>query len=303
MGSTNARAPAGGKISSVDVADADILLPVGAWLMPGVKRLIHNLSREELHQWSRRLDHGVQRQLVILEGFRAVREALMYSGTAPRAVFLTRAWYHHPEITRLLKKRIPHSRGVIYHVTDRQMKQLSRVETPPGLLAVWKVTPQKAWPPASDGVYAYFYEIRDPGNLGTIFRTALAAGIDGIILSPRSVSVHNPKVARGSMSALLRVPFWVRIPHARLLSFHQATRIPLIFVYPAQATPMRSFRWPNRGVLIFGGETARMPPIFYSLPGFHLPMASPMDSLNTAVAASIVFYEWFQRRMVKERKA
>ena len=270
--------------------------------MPGAKLPVQKLSREELHKWSRRLDRAVQRQLVILEGLRAVREALMYAGAAPRAVFLTSAWRYHPDIIRLLKKRVSHSKGMIYHVTDRQMKQLSRVETPPGLLAVWKVPPQKAWPPAADGVYAYFFEIRDPGNLGTIFRTALAAGINGIILSPRSVSVHNPKVARGSMSALLRVPFWSKISHARLLSFHQVTRIPLIFVYPEQAMPMRSFRWPNRGVLIFGGETARMPSIFYSLPGFHLPMASPMDSLNTAVAASIVFYEWFQRRMAKEKK-
>lgn len=260
------------------------------------KLTLTTLPGNAIKTWLKRFDRASRRQIVILEGTRAIREALTYAPTVPRAVFMTHAHRSDSELMRMLSRASKRRSIEIYEVTEQQMKKLSRVETPPGILAVWKVQPVRRWPPEDRGFFAYFYEIRDPGNLGTLFRTALATGLSGLILSPRSVSVYNDKVCRSSMSAILRVPFWINVPPQKLIAFHQTSRIPLIFVHPQQVKSLQDFQWPDRGILIFGGETARLPKIFFSLPGFHIPMVQPMDSLNTAVAASVVFYHLLIQR-------
>ena len=248
------------------------------------------LPVEEEKIWRRRFRHAARRYLVVLEGVRAVQEALEFVPMPPRVLFIRDRLVSRADVIPLIRRAGKMRGARIWKVSAAMMKRLSTVTAPPGLLGCWKVPPRKEWPPEPRGYYAYFHALRDPGNLGTVFRTALAAGIRGVFLAPGSVSVFNPKVTRSSMSAVLRVPFWLRITPEDLIRFHQRHRMPLITVHPDRPGDLSEFAWPRRGVLIFGGETEPLPELFRSLPGVRIPMAAPMDSLNTAVAAALVFY-------------
>ncbi len=248
------------------------------------------LTEEEFRRARRWIERFRVHHTVVVEGFRGVREALATVDSVPRLVVITPEWLHRPEWHTLAR----HLRGRracnVRICTPAQMRQLSTVETPPGLLAIFRQRPQRTWPPAAEGFYLYFYRIRDPGNLGTIFRTALATGVRGIFLSPKSVSPYNPKVTRASMSACLRIPFWIEVPPAHLIRWYQQTGMPLMIIHPRQSTPVWEFAWPRRGVMIFGGETASLPRPFRLLPGAHIPMLAEMDSLNVAVAVAVTNY-------------
>ncbi len=249
------------------------------------------LTEDVLRRYERLIRRAEATHSMVLEGFRSVREALEYVDDPPVGLVVERSRLTVPEWRGVQAALKRHRRAPVYVCTPAQMERLSTVETPPGVLALWSRRPERSWPPPAEGYYAYFYQIRDPGNLGTIFRTALGAGVRGLLLSPGSVSPYNPKASRASMSACLRVPFWTDVPPSLLIRWYQQDRMPLIVVHPSQSRPLWDLRWPPRGVLVFGGETVPLPDPFPSLPGGHVPMLAPMDSLNVAVAATVAFYE------------
>lgn len=259
------------------------------------------VSAHALRKWCQRLRKADGHSLVVLEGVRSISEAIEHARTPPLVLFVDQKRLYNPSFQPILRFTARLRKKTLFTVDTAAMSRLTHVKTPPGILACWRHKPRQSWPPDPQGTYAYFYCIRDPGNLGTIFRTALATGIHGILLSPGSVSVYNAKVTRSSMSAILRVPFWTGIHPEQIVRLHHDTHIPLLTVHTSKATNMYRMRFPPRTIFLFGGETEGLPPIFRSLPGFHIPMIAPMDSLNTAMAASLVFYEHFRRVHIVSR--
>jgi len=269
--------------------------------MPGAAGL--PLTEAVLRRYERLIRRTETTHSMVLEGFRSVREALEYADDSPVGLVVERSRLTSPDWKGIQAALKRHRETPVYVCTEPQMKRLSTVETPPGLLAIWSREPERSWPPRAEGYYAYFYQIRDPGNLGTIFRTALGAGLRGLLLSPGSVSPYNPKAARASMSACLRVPFWTDVRPEALIRWYQQDGMPLIVIHADKPHPLWEFRWPPRGVLVFGGETAPLPEVLSSLPGAHVPMLAPMDSLNVAVAATVAFYERLHARWHSRRDA
>ena len=91
-------------------------------------------------------------------------------------------------------------------VNAGQMKEMSLMDTPPGILALVEIPEIKIDLSCEQGVYLYLDGIRDPGNMGTILRTALWFGVTGIICSADCVEWGSPKVVQSSMGAVFRVP-------------------------------------------------------------------------------------------------
>lgn len=260
-----------------------------------------SLTEGERERYGRLIRRAEATHTVVLEGVRAVREALEYAADPPIGLIVERSRLTDPAWKGLQAALRRHRDVPVRVCTPEQMRKVSTVETPPGILALWSRPPERSWPPPPEGDYAYFYQIRDPGNLGTVFRTALAADVRGILLSPGSVSPYNPKATRASMSACLRVPFWTDVRPEALIRWYQQAGMPLIVIHADKPRSLWEFSWPSRGVLIFGGETVSLPEVLLSLPGAHIPMLAPMDSLNVAVAATVAFYERLHARQRPRR--
>src|SRR3982750_1950144 len=136
--------------------------------------------------------------LIVLEGLRLVRDALM-SGHKPAFLLIT-SDFNDGTVSGLVRaagiEAIEVDEAVMEHVSDTQQPQ--------GILGVFPMP--KATLPASLIHILILDSIRDPGNLGTILRTAAAAGVDAVLLSPTCADPYNPKALRGGMGAHFRVP-------------------------------------------------------------------------------------------------
>ena len=117
-------------------------------------------------------------------------------------------------------------------VADARFDSMAETVTPQGVLAIVRMPEYRLSDMVAEaGTLVLLENLRDPGNLGTILRTAEAAGVSGVILSKESVDVYNPKVIRSTMGAVYRVPFLyvddflgllckLQEEHVRLLAAH-----------------------------------------------------------------------------------
>ncbi len=180
-------------------------------------------------------------------------------------------------------------------VTPAVLRACSDTETPAGLLAIAE---RQAWAaPAAPTAVLILDGIADPGNVGTLLRTAVAAGLDAVYLAPGTADVYNPKVVRAGMGAHFRVPTlpleWsVLPPELAKLHLHVAD--------VDQGQPYDSVNWREPVGLIVGAEAAG-PSAAARAAGtpVHIPMPGGAESLNAAVAGSILVFELVRQRRIR----
>lgn len=182
-------------------------------------------------------------------------------------------------------------------VGDSVFNKLSETVTPQGILAVVDM-PEREF--LEEGNILVLDGVQDPGNLGTILRTAEAAGIAGVVLSKDSADVFNPKVIRATMGGIFRVPF--RIAEdivAETAGFKQTVdaRGENYKVYGAAlgegCVEYTEPDYTKPSVMVIGNEAKGISaPVMNILDKrVQIPMAGKVESLNAAVAASILMFE------------
>lgn len=142
--------------------------------------------------------------------------------------------------------------------------------------------------------------IQDPGNLGTIIRSAEAFGADGIVCLPGTVNSWNPKAVRASAGSVFRMPLLNVTEEALLENLHGAgIRLVATTVQGAQAADMMNFAEPV--ALVIGNEGNGVPlNLAAKADGtVTIPCPGPIESLNAAVAASVLLYEAARQRSPK----
>ncbi len=229
-------------------------------------------------------------RLFVVEGVRLVEEAARAPGV-PQMVL------HVDDLDQRAQAALAHlrSRGaVVEAVTPPVMAAASETETPPGLLVV---APMPALEPPAPLTFALVLDgLRDPGNLGTILRTADAAGVQAVFLAPGTVDAYNPKVVRAAMGAQFHVPLiaagWTML----------AERLKGLSLWLAEARQGLAYDrvdWRQPSALIIGAEAAgpgdaarRLAPQRVSI-----PMPGQAESLNAAVAAGILMFEAARQRL------
>jgi TrmH family RNA methyltransferase len=158
----------------------------------------------------------------------------------------------------------------------------------PGLLAV--VPFPRLAPPARPSLLLIADALRDPGNLGTLLRSAAASGVDAVLLAPETVDAFNPKVVRGGMGAHFRIPIvvadWAQI----------ALRVLGMEVWLAAAGAESLYTqvdWTKPCALIVGGEAEGVsePATKLATGRVRIPLARGVESLNAGVAASVILFE------------
>jgi TrmH family RNA methyltransferase len=142
-------------------------------------------------------------------------------------------------------------------------------------------------------------DLSDPGNLGTLVRSAVAFGIDGVLVeSGRGTDIYSRKCLRASATALFRVPvFEVASLPASLERLAEAGFVLLGASLGEGSRPLPEVRPARKTAVLLGSEAAGLPPEIESLCAelARIPMHGGMDSLNVAVSGGILLWEWFGR--------
>lgn len=189
----------------------------------------------------------------------------------------------------------------ITYVPDNIFKEISDTENPQGILAIarfeYKTIEQihkkeKLFLLLLDG-------LQDPGNMGTIIRTADAFNIDGIIITSGSVDPYNPKVVRATMGSIFRVPLYYTSDGLSELTSLRDKNIKIYSTSLEGSIPIYNANFKESIVLIVGNESKGVSDDYYSLSDklIKIPMPGNAESLNAGVAASIIMYEVMKQRI------
>ena len=231
----------------------------------------------------------------VAEGVRLVEEGFN-AGVLPGLVLFSEGL---PERGQRLLERLQGRELPVEEISAELMRRLSDTQTPQGILAVfpWPALPLPAKPDflfIADGV-------QDPGNLGTLLRSAAAAGVQGFLLTSHATDIYSPKVLRAGMGAHFRIP----IEHAEWSelskSYHPRLRFYLAEAHGGTLPWEADLRRPL--ALCVGGEAggpsaeARRA----SDEALTIPLSGKMESLNAAAAAAVLLFEVVRQRSEQRR--
>ena len=204
---------------------------------------------------------------------------------------------------RFLKKEI-HSPLLEKHdyeiVSDKVFSQLSDTVTPQGILCVVR-QPKYTLEEMTKGeapLLLVLENLQDPGNLGTIVRTGEGAGVSGILLTKDAVDMYNPKVVRSTMGAIYRVPFLYMDNIEIILQQLRQKNITTYAAHLEKSESYDSYNY-NRGTaFIIGNEGNGLSEnaLKNAEKRLFIPMCGQVESLNAAVAASLLMYEAARQR-------
>ena len=228
---------------------------------------------------------------LVLEGTRLVEEAVK-NRIPPSLVFYDES-VEADDRSRGLLSTLRDMESPCYQVGPAVMATCAATHTPQGLLAV--VPFADIAPPEFPTLSLVLDRVRDPGNLGTILRTALAAGVDQVILAPGTVDASNPKAVRAAMGAHFRLPTRA----LRWADISEATAGSEVWLAAADGeAPYTEADWVKPATLIVGGEAAGAGSQACALARgrIRIPMTQSVDSLNTALAAAVILFEAVRQR-------
>ena len=224
------------------------------------------------------------------EGVHVVQELVSHHRELVLGVYVTEAFNDEALIEQINEAEIK-----LNVLTDEQMKKISSTVTTQGIVAVARIASKKPVYESSRSVITLVDAVQDPGNLGTLFRTSLGFGSDGMILGRGTVSPFNPKVVRGSSGTFLRVPFEFDVDLIDQINFLRSKGYTIIATdlhakQSLRQIPQNKLR---KMAFLVGNEGAGTNPYFIELADetVKIPMSSELESLNVAVAHGILSYE------------
>jgi TrmH family RNA methyltransferase len=249
----------------------------------------HNALVKELRQAFRRGELTPTGECAI-EGVRVIEDAIR-SGLRIRAVFVSESG--RPRAAGLLPQIGSHTETLL--LPDALFAGAVSTETPQGvaaLVAVKKYTLAQILDESSHGPWLFLAGIQDPGNLGTILRSAEAFGVAGVLLGEGTVSVYNSKAIRASAGSAFRVPVSKAALHEAIPEL-RSRGARLVATSSHKGTPLREARFSGRLAVVIGNEGSGLDKKLLAQMDLliTIPHSPKVESLNAGVAASIVLYE------------
>ncbi len=230
----------------------------------------------------------------VIEGKKLFEEAKLY-GKVKRA-------YVTPDyIAELETSEEKYFSGIEYElVEEKVLKEAADTKTPQGILAIVE-KPHYTLDSilSKESVNLLLLEdLRDPGNLGTVMRTAEGAGMDGIIMSKETVDLFNPKVVRSTMGSIFRVPF---LYVEDIIDTITALKEKGVVVVATDLLGKNSYEqevYPSKTAIVIGNEAKGITDAMRNTADVlvRIPMCGKLESLNASVAAGIMMYELFRQR-------
>lgn len=185
-------------------------------------------------------------------------------------------------------------------VTPPVLAAMSPVRQPSGVVAIARLAPAAIETAlAGDSpLVAILHDVQDPGNVGAAIRAADACGATGVVTTSGTADPFGWKALRGAMGSAFRIPVAVRVPLSALEPALRARRIPLLAAVPRGGTPLPETDLRRAAAILVGSEGAGLPPDLAARAAgrISIPMRPPVESLNVALAAALIFYEAARQR-------
>lgn len=254
-------------------------------------RLYRSLSRKKNRE---------KTGLIPLEGVRLIEEALRCKAVF-QTIFYTEECMKHERsrnLLQLIKAQNPEAN--ILNTAGTLLKEMSDTENPQGFLASVNKPKYELSEimKAKNPLIVIVCGVQDPGNLGTIIRTASAASCAGVVITRGTVDAYNPKTLRAAMGAIFHLPVVSVKDIQGLISFLRYNKVNLavtdlngeINCYQADLTPPTA--------LIFGSEAFGISAEIRGKADYciKIPLIGPAESLNVSVSAGILIYEAVRQR-------
>ncbi len=246
-------------------------------------RLLRSLQRRRVRR---------RKRLFLLEGVRLVEEALGAEVRPHLALYLPDRLGETDRGAALLERL--QGQKWAFPTTEEVLAAVSDTATPQGIVAA---VPFPDLPPRTDGILLVLDRVRDPGNCGTILRTAEAAGVAQVLWLPGTVDPFSPKVVRAAMGAHFFLPLQELAGPEDLAGV--LAEIPQVLLAEARAgRPYDQVDWTRPTALIIGGEAAGAGPAVRARTTgtVSIPMAGQAESLNAAIACAILLFEALRQR-------
>lgn len=185
-------------------------------------------------------------------------------------------------------------------LSDEVMKRASDTQTPQGVITVLD---RPSYEPDelladSEGTFLLLENLQDPGNLGTIVRTGEGAGVRGIIMTADTVDIFNPKTIRSTMGSVYRVPFIYVETLTEVVEKMKEKNIPVYAAHLKGQKNYYEFDYRKGCAFLIGNEGNGLKKETADLADDYLkiPMQGQVESLNAAIAASVLMYEAYRQR-------
>ncbi|MFW5981568.1 MAG: TrmH family RNA methyltransferase [Halanaerobiaceae bacterium] len=240
----------------------------------------------------------------ILEGYRIIKEAISAEAIIDQ-IFMTPSFYNQKEgkeIYSLLEQSKKEDSLIL--IEERLLYKIADTDNPQGILAITQENLA-----GLDDIFLnskrilLIDRIQDPGNLGTIIRTAVAAGIDGIIILKGSVDIYNLKVLRATMGAIFNISICKDISLEDFLSQYQV----LSEGFKLISTSLNTDRYYNqidytgKIIISIGNEANGLDEKIIKISDYivKIPIIGEIDSLNAGIAAGIIIYKAVEANGIK----
>lgn len=235
----------------------------------------------------------------LIEGLRLCEEAAGSSWTIETVIFAP-AFGEEAREKALLKKL--QSRNVeLIQAKKQDIDKLSETVTAQGIVCVvktrhlpieeiWKKTPQEK---SGTVLILALDNISDPGNAGTLIRTADAFGVDTILLSHNTVELYNPKVIRSSMGSIFHLPVFNEIDMEKIIPELKKRKFQIMSTHAGKGKDLEKLHLSGKVCLLLGSEAEGLSGRLQKLSDemIHIPTWGKAESLNVAVAGGILLYE------------
>lgn len=233
----------------------------------------------------------VESGLFLAEGTKLLAEAIAW-GFEPAMTFATAEWWasngDRPEFLALTGER--------YEVSTAVLEAVATTKTPDPVVALLPLPADKAVHLKSAPLVVIAHKLQDPGNLGTIIRSADAAGADAVVVTENTVDPYSPKVVRATMGSLFHLPI-LRMPLAQWAERHAG--IPLYALTLGAKASLYAQDYRAGAAFLIGNEGEGLSAADAQLANHALfiPMPGHAESLNAAMAATICLFEAARQRV------
>ena len=229
----------------------------------------------------------------VLEGARLCGDATLSGVDIAVALFTSRAAKQYPESVSAVRA----AATAAFEIEDSLADYLADTQTPQGIFCICNLPKRQElsfMELSLQGRYAALECVQDPSNLGTILRAAEAFGLDGLILSDGCCDPYSPKVLRGSMGGVFRLPLYFTdsLPES-LETLNNQGFTTAACVVDRNAVSIQKMRFGAGSICVIGNEGNGLSQKTQNAcsVSITIPMAGRAESLNASVAAGIVFWE------------
>jgi len=241
--------------------------------------------------------------VLLAEGVHLAQEALK-SGTAIETVVVSPRLTHNSEGRALLQTI--ERRGLnCLHTSDAVLESLQDARSPQPILMVLR---RPRWTlddllGSSQPLVTVAYGLQDPGNLGSLVRTAEAAGSTGCLLCGSCADPFHPRTVRASAGSMLRLPV-VELETEALLARLAAAQVAVFATDALDGTLFHQCDFSGPSAILFGGEGSGLPPEIVGLAQqtARIPLQAGVESLSVSAAAAVVLFEAARQRASGVRK-